>query len=403
MRGRGGSTMNAARQRLDSVGLWVLVVSALTRVDIPITNAGALARFSLGGYRNHAMRSETIMPNRIHPLILLAGIVVVVAGLKSAGPLIQPLLISLFIAALSLPLLNWLHRFRWCPRPLSVAMTVVAVLAVAIGIFSLVGGSINAFTQTAPRYSARLQEMMVSLIAWLGAHRIDIPQETATKLLDPGIVLNMVGDLLKVLATLFQRTLVILLTSIFILVEAAVFPAKLDAAFQRSPGGQSRVAKIRTEIQRYLAIKTAISAATGILIGLALWILGIDFPLMWGLVAFALNFIPSLGSIFAALPTILLAIVQFGLGRAFAVAAVYLIVNLALGNLLEPMLMGRRLGLSPLVVFISMVFWGWVWGPLGMLLSVPLTMIIKIMLEYTDEFRWIAILLDARAPDSSNT
>ncbi len=347
------------------------------------------------------MNSDSTHGGGPRSLLIVAGVVIVIAGLRSAGPLIQPLLISMFIAVLSLPLLNWLHSFRWCPRPLSVLITILVVLTVTVGIFSLVGGSINSFTQAAPRYQAGLQEILLSTLTWLRSHSIDIPEETVTKLFDASIILNTVGDLLKVIATLFSRTLIILVTTIFILFEASVFPEKLKAAFGTDSRGSARFSKIRVEIQRYLAIKTAISAATGILIGLSLWALGIDFPLMWGLVAFALNYIPSLGSIFAALPTILLALVQFGLGRAIAVAIIYLVVNISLGNFLEPMLLGRRLGLSTLVIFTSMVFWGWVWGPLGMLLSVPLTMIVKIMLEYTEDFRWIAILLDARPPDAS--
>ena len=114
-----------------------------------------------------------------------------------------------------------------------------------------------------------------------------------------------------------------------------------------------------------------------------------------------MNFIPTLGSLIAAVPAVLLAVVQFGPGRALIVAIGYIVVNLTFGTFLEPHLMGRRLGLSMLVVFLSLVFWGGVWGPVGMLLSVPLTMILKILLENSEEFRWLATLLDASPPSDS--
>ena len=129
---------------------------------------------------------------------------------------------------------------------------------------------------------------------------------------------------------------------------------------------------------------------------------GACFPFDDSVVAFLMNFIPTLGSLLASVPPVLLAVVQFGPGRALAVGLGFLVVNLTLGTFIEPHFMGRRFGLSTLVVFLSLVFWGWVWGPIGMLLSVPLTMIIKILMENSDEFRWMAVLIDARPPAKAN-
>jgi AI-2 transport protein TqsA len=157
----------------------------------------------------------------------------------------------------------------------------------------------------------------------------------------------------------------------------------------------SRFARITLEVQRFLGIKTLTSLATGTLIGVWTWAMGLDFPLLWGLIAFLFNYIPSIGSIIAAVPAIAVALLQFGVSRAILVALGFLAVNITIGNLIEPNVMGRRLGLSPLVVVLSLLFWGWVLGPVGMFLSVPLTVIVKIMLENTDDFRWLAVLLDS--------
>ena len=162
-----------------------------------------------------------------------------------------------------------------------------------------------------------------------------------------------------------------------------------------------RFQAISSSINRYMVIKTITSLSTGIVIGIWLWFLGVDYALLWALLAFLLNFVPNIGSIIAAIPAVLLALVQFGVGKALMTALGYVAVNVIIGSLIEPRFMGRGLGLSTLVVFLSLVFWGWVLGPVGMLLSVPLTMILKIALESNDDTLWIAVILGAGPPKDS--
>ena len=146
-------------------------------------------------------------------------------------------------------------------------------------------------------------------------------------------------------------------------------------------------------------IKSIVSAATGALVAFCLWVIGVDYPLMWGMLAFAFNFIPTIGSIIAAVPPVLLALVQLGPGSALAVAVCYIVLNLTIGNVVEPRFMGKGLGLSTMVVFFSLLFWGWVFGPIGMLLSVVLTIIIRIMLESSEETKKWALLLGPNPRD----
>jgi len=146
-----------------------------------------------------------------------------------------------------------------------------------------------------------------------------------------------------------------------------------------------------------------IRLSTGIAIGIWLWLLEIDYALLWALLAFLLNYVPNIGSIIAAIPAVLLALIQFGMGASLITALGYAVVNLVIGSFIEPKFMGRGLGLSTLVVFLSLVFWGWVLGPIGMLLSVPLTMILKIALQSNDDTRWIAIILGSGPPKNSVT
>jgi predicted PurR-regulated permease PerM len=144
---------------------------------------------------------------------------------------------------------------------------------------------------------------------------------------------------------------------------------------------------------RYLGIKTLVSLATGLCAGLLTWALDLDFPLLWAMFAFLLNYVPTIGSIIAAVPAVLLALIQIGPGAAGATAMGFISINLVFGNFLEPRLMGYGVGISPLVVFVGLIAWGWIFGPVGMLLSVPLTMTLKMALENDNRTRWVAILL----------
>ena len=182
---------------------------------------------------------------------------------------------------------------------------------------------------------------------------------------------------------------------VFILLEAGTFEQKLKQAFSRRQNTTEQATQMVRSVQRYMAIKTAMSIATALLISLWLKLFNVPYISLWVLLAFLMNFIPNIGSIAAAIPAVLIAWLGSDMSTACSVGMGYLIVNMAIGNILEPRLMGRGLGLSPLVIFCSMVFWGWVLGPVGMLLSVPLTMTVHIVLNGFDDTRWIATLMGA--------
>ena len=338
-------------------------------------------------------------------LVVAACVVVLVAGLRAASSVIEPFLIALFVVTLSLPVLFWLKQRM--PTMLAVVGTILLDIAVLAAAASLIGTTVNQLGDDMDNYQDRLGNLIDSGAKWLEARDLQpewlaVPAGDEAGLLerlDSSLLFDFANQALLYTATAFSSMLIIALIVVFMLFEAATFRAKVRVAFG-GPGSEERFSRIAHEIQHYIGIKTVLSAATGLLIGVWCAVLGVDFAIFWGLVAFVLNFIPNLGSIIAAVPTTLLAMVQIGVGTGLLVALGYLIVNMVIGNFIEPHLMGRRLGLSTLVVVLSLVFWGWVWGPIGMLLSVPLTMILKIMLENTEEFRWVAVLLgDSRAAE----
>ena len=327
-------------------------------------------------------------------LITAAGFVIVVAGMRAAESILVPLLVSAFLAVISASPVFWLQHKR-VPAPIAVFLVVLGALGLSLGFGALIGTSLQDFSEALPRYQTRLMQEVAPLIQWLQSMGVQLSEETLLQYVDPGASMRMVAKMLSGLGGILTNTFLILLTVIFILLEASSFPYKVQAAFGDPTGAIQQFSKLTTAINNYLGIKTIMSFGTGIAVTIWVAVLGIDFPLVWGLLAFLLNYVPNLGSIISAVPAVLLGYIQFGIGRALLVALGYVVINIIFGNVIEPKMMGRKLGLSTLVVFLSLVFWGWVWGPVGMLLSVPMTMIVKIALEGSETTRWMGILMDS--------
>jgi predicted PurR-regulated permease PerM len=330
-------------------------------------------------------------------LISLASLIIVVAGLREAAdPVVVPFLLSMFLAMLGIPPMTWLRR-RGLPTGLAILAVVLGLVVVLAGLGALIGSSYTAFSDALPRYQLRMNTLLDSVDAEIANRNLDLSLSSIfDDVADPAQAFQLAGRLLSGLAGFLSDFALVFLTMIFIMMEAAGFPQKVQAAFGGDSGRMDEFSHVLKQIHHYLVIKSGISLATGLILGIWVGILGVDFPVLWGLLAFLLNYIPNIGSIMAAVPPSLVALIQpdGGVTLVLLVIAGYATVNLALGNFIEPSLMGQRLGLSTLVVFVSLVFWGWVLGPVGMLLSVPLTMVVKIFLQNNDDLRWLAVLLD---------
>jgi AI-2 transport protein TqsA len=331
----------------------------------------------------------------LRAFLFAASVVITVAGLRLGATLLVPLALALFITVVSLPLMG---RLMERGLPAGIAVFVVLLIDVA-ALLVIVGLLIQSLTDVAAAiaiYMTRLGELETAVLFWFAERGIELGIVSMLELVpfEPmlGVVTAFIRGTTDTLATAFLVALV----AIFLLAEAPRFPAKLRHAIGDGGASFLWLAGVMVEIQRYLALKTLLSAATGLLIGLSAWLLGVDFALLWGLLAFFLNFIPNVGSLIAAVPAVLIALLQHGFGTAVALIVVYVAVNMLLGNLIEPAVLGRRLNLSPAVVILSLVFWGWVWGAVGMFLSVPLTMTARIVLEHTQDYRWIAALMAGR-------
>lgn len=327
-------------------------------------------------------------------LLSAAAFVVLVAGMRAASSVVIPLLLALFASILAAPVLAALEK----RLPFVVALTLVAagLTAIAVATPLLLGGSLLQFMDNLPVYQAQLGVLEEQIFRQLERWEVQISPQEFRELFDPAWFTRLLTRFLESLVRVTGDTVVVIVAACFMLTEAAWFPLKMRVIFHDRPEGPARIREIVINVRRYIVVKTGVSLATGLLLGLANWAAGVDYPGLWGFIAFLLNYIPTVGSIIAGVPPILLAIVGGDYVAAALLTAAYAAVNQLFGSVIEPQLMGRRLGLSPLVVFASLLFWGWALGPVGMLLSAPLTMSVRIALDSFDETRAIAVMLGGK-------
>ncbi len=336
---------------------------------------------------------DTISGRNTSAVITLAAIVVIIYGMQAGKVLLVPLLLAVFIALLAVRPMLWLQRHR-VPSVLAALLLLVLIMLLLAVLGTIVGASIADFTAALPAYQARLDSLVERLLRLAATHMDgDRRIEGLSDVVDPGWAMGLAANILNGLRDVLTNTFLILFTVVFILLEVSSVQTKVRAAFGKRTDAFENAAQFLNNLGRYLYIKTAVSAATGLTAGGLTWLIGLDFPLLWGMLAFLLNYVPTIGSIIAAVPAVLMALVQLGVGEATATAVAFGAINVVFGALLEPRLMGYGVGISPLIVFTGLVFWGWIFGPVGMLLSVPLTMTLKLALEGDERTRWIAILL----------
>ncbi|PMG41284.1 AI-2E family transporter [Shewanella sp. 10N.286.52.B9] len=332
---------------------------------------------------------------------IMACLVVILAGIKTASPIVVPFVLSAFLAVVCNPAIVFMSRFR-VPKWLSIILLMLLIVLMGLWLASLVGSSINEFSKQIPLYRQQLIEQFSWILEKLTALNINISKEKALEYFDPGMALSMTTNMLSGLGNVMANLFLIILTIIFMLFEAQSLPKKFHFALDDPDMRLKQIDKFLHSVNQYMVIKTLVSIGTGIIVGIGLSIIGVDYALLWAVLAFLFNYIPNIGSIIAAIPAVLLAFIQMGPGAAGVTALLFLGTNTVMGNVVEPKFMGRGLGLSTLVVFLSLIFWGWLLGSVGMLLSVPLTMIVKIALESSDSGKWLAILLSDEIHDEDD-
>jgi AI-2 transport protein TqsA len=329
-------------------------------------------------------------------LIKIAALIIISAGVIYAKSIITPILLALFISIICAQPITWLGKKR-IPRWLSLIIVIFGLIILFSGFTYLIGGTLSSFTGNLSQYEATLTSISNSFIQYLNEEGIKIPKDQFLTLIQPAKILEFTASALNTLFNMAGTTFLIFLIILFILLEFGSFSVKAKAIQIESDKSISYYSTILQNIRHYLAIKTILCLSVGILVYLALLIIGVDYPLLWALIAALMNYIPNIGSIIATIPIVLFALIQLGLGGALWTLGATMVIHNVLGNFVEPRIMGKGLGLSALVVFLSLLFWGFTLGMVGMVLSAPLTMAIKIILEQNEGTRWLAILLGTPA------
>ncbi len=332
-------------------------------------------------------------------LVQFAAFVIIVAGIKTAAVLVVPFLLAAFLAIICAPPLFWMKK-KGVPSMMGILILMAGVIGIQVVLVTLVSSSISDFNQNIGFYQGRLKSLTAEGLHLLSGYGIELETDKLADLLDPSRILGLAANTLNGLGGVLTNTFFVFLAFIFILSEASGFPNKLKAILDEQDSDLEKYSQITIGVNRYLGIKTLTSLGTGVIISVWLAVQGVDYPVMWGVFAFLLNYIPNIGSIIAAVPAVLLALVQLGPAAAGISALGFLIVNTLIGSVVEPKVMGEGTGLSALVVFLSLAFWGWVLGPVGMLLSVPLTMAVKIALGGRKSTKWVSILLGSNKETS---
>ena len=334
-------------------------------------------------------------------LVQLACLVVILAGLKAASNIVIPLLLAIFIATIAYAPINWLVKHK-VPLWLAVVLILLAVLVLVLG----VGGAVlqSAFELQANQafYEDRLRHLYANLSSWIATFGINLTEDFDlwSTVFDPSQLWTLGVSTLSGIGSTLSNGFLILLVFIFIVAESSTLPTKLRQVFVDQGYETNWLTSFAKNLNQYIAIKSGFSVVTGVLIAISLWLLGVDFPILWGMLAFMLNYIPNIGSVIAATPAVLLALIQLGIGYACATMAIFIIVNQVIGAAIEPRFLGAKLNLSALIVFLSLILWGWLFGPVGMLLSVPLTMSIKLVTEGHESTAWIAHFLSRESIDN---
>ena len=345
--------------------------------------------------------SETIttalrQPSFLRVMLVLAATVVVLVGMRLAAPILNPILFALVLSLLFSPIYAWLRRHR-IPTPLALIFMLVGLTVLFVGIFLILGISIARFSGDIASYTGKLNVQvgnLQDLVRSAGLSNVDV--RDAVK---PSALAGAIGSVLAGVADFLSNLFLILVIVLFLLAEGPAIMNRLRASAGSDHPQVERLSVFGRNVVRQLGLRAIVNLVTGAGVTILMFVLGVDFPLMWGILTFFLSFIPWIGLPLAVAPAVVLALAEHGIDRALLVILGVIVINVVAENALSPMLMGRGLSLSPTVLFLGFIFWAWLLGGPGAFLAAPLTIFVVLMLETFPETRWLAGMMGMSAPD----
>jgi AI-2 transport protein TqsA len=331
-------------------------------------------------------------------MLILAATVVVLVGIRLSAPILNPIFFAVVLTLLFSPIYSWLKR-RGLPSPLALVIMLVVIAAIFIALFFILGVSISTFSERVGFYTSQLHSQLVDLDALL--ERLGLSNVDLRDVIKPSALTDVLGTILSGIAGFLSDLFLILVIMLFLLAEG---PAMMDRLRAGTSGNNPQVERLTTigrSVVRQFGLRAIVNLVTGAGVTVLLFFLGVDFPLLWGILTFFLSFVPYIGLVLAVTPAVVLALAEFGVSRAVLVIAGVIVINILAENVLSPMMMGRGLNISPTIVFLSFVFWAWLLGGPGAFLALPITLFVAVMFDTFPETRWLASLIGVADVNSS--
>jgi len=351
-----------------------------------------------------AMASALRQPTFLRVMLVLAATVVVLVGMRAGASILNPLFFAVILALLFYPIYSWLGR-RGIPKPLALVIMLVGLTILFLGLFFILGLSISRFSADLATYTSQLNKQMAGIEGQIKS--LGLTQANLRDAINPSDLTAVVGTILSGIAGFLSNLFLILIIVLFLLAEGPSMMSRLRASVSTDHPQAERLIIFGRNVVRQLGLRAIVNLITGVGVTVLLLVLGVDFPVMWGILAVFLSFIPWIGLPLAVAPAVVLALAEHGLERALLVIAGVIVINILAENLVSPMLMGRGLSLSPTFLFIGFIFWAFILGGPGAFLAAPLTIFVVLMLGTFPGTRWLANLMgggvpEAEAPDADN-
>ncbi len=317
-------------------------------------------------------------------IFYIAAAFVIIISLKHLSSVLVYIILSIFITILLAPIFRFFDE-KGLPPILAFIITLAGFIAVFSGVFYIVESSAKEFVSNIPFYENKLDSLLKDVNIFLEKYDFELDFSSFNNIDFVAALKGFIGKAGNILSGF----LVVVIGVSFLLFESKDFGKKIDLITKNPDYFKT----FFESVQKYFIIKTFTSFLTGLFVGIMLYLFDVPYAFLFGFISFLFNYIPVVGSIIASIPGILIALVTFGFESALYVTVLYFMINISISNILEPKVMGEGLNLSPAVVFFSLIFWGWLFGMVGMFLAAPLTMTLKLAFANSKKTRWLSVLL----------
>jgi AI-2 transport protein TqsA len=334
------------------------------------------------------MKEETHMQSTslFKPLLMLTCAAILLVVMHLAAPILVPVLLAVFFATLLTPLFRWLKRKR-VPGGVALLLSMAFLIAVAVFLVLLIGNSLTVMAQDLSSYTEQIGQHQAELAAQAESLGKGNGISQAISALNPGTVAGVLTTFLGAIAEILKSSLLILLVTVFVLVESPTFIKRMGKAYGPDHFLPQNLVTLARMMISYFGLRALVNLVTAAATGLMFWLVGIPHAGLWAVLTFFLSFIPYIGAFVAGIPPVLLAFAQGGLALALTVVLLMVVINSVTENVVAPMVMGRGLSISPTVVFLSFIFWMFILGGSGAFIAMPLTLGIILFMRSFEETR----------------